>query len=78
MVNGKAESLLGYEGHLFVLGTSVRNRRVFRVTEVLMDEEGEVTVKGIRHNTDKNGNSLISNGLAQRVPGLFTVDGQLE
>ena len=78
VVNGKAESLLGYEGHLFVLGTSVRNRRVFRVTEVLMDEEGEVTVKGIRHNTDENGNSLISNGLAQRVPGLFTIDGQLE
>jgi hypothetical protein len=78
IVGGRAASLAGYVNYLFVLGTSVRNRKVFRATEISMDEEGEVTVKAIRHNTDDQGNSLIANGLKQRIPGLFTIDGRPE
>jgi hypothetical protein len=34
---------------MFVLGAQSNRKRVFRVTEVQMDEEGEVTVKAIEH-----------------------------
>ena len=73
-----AETLAGQKGKLFVLGTNVKNKRVFRVTEVSMDEEGEVTVRGVEHATDGDGNSLISKGLAYLVPGLFTIDRKEE
>lgn len=56
-----ASSLADYDGWLFVLGTAVRAKRVFRITEVQMDEEGEVSVKAIEHACDSNGDSLIAN-----------------
>lgn len=73
-----APALTGSIGQLFVLGTAIRSKRVFRVTEVIMDEEGEVTVRGVQHATDDSGNSLIARGVASRVPGLFTIDGRPE
>lgn len=78
VVNGRATKLSGYAGQLFVLGTVLRNKRVFKVTEVMMDEEGEVTIRGIEHATDANGNSLISRGLATKIGGLFLLDGRPE
>jgi len=48
------------------------------VTEVSMDEEGEVTIRAVEHATDANGKSRIANGLAKRVPGLFLIDGMPE
>lgn len=36
-------------GALFVLGNQVSAKRVFRVTEVAMEEEGEVTIKATEH-----------------------------
>lgn len=56
-----AASLAGYEGWLFVLGTAVKAKRVFRVVEVQMDEEGEVGVKAVEHPCDSSGQSLIAN-----------------
>ena len=47
--NGTAAALAPYAGRLFVLGTTVTRQRVFRVTEVQMDEEGEVSVRAIEH-----------------------------
>jgi hypothetical protein len=73
-----APSLAGFEGFIFVLGNIVQNKRVFRVTEVSMDEEGEVTVRGVEHPTTAEGYSRITNGLTQRVPNLFTIDGRAE
>lgn len=67
-----------YVGYLFVIGTVVNNRRIFRVTEVQMDEEGEVTIRGVFHQTDAQGQSLISRGLVSIVPGLFLIDGRSE
>lgn len=78
ITNNTAIALKSYEGHVFVLGTAIRNKRVFKVTEVSMDEEGEVTVRAVEHAVDNNGLSLISNGLASRVAGLFTIDGRPE
>ena len=76
VVNGKAEALRGLEGYVFVLGKVVRGRRTFRVTEVSMDEEGEVTVRAVEHPTDEDGYSLITKGLASDDSGLFRIDGR--
>jgi hypothetical protein len=43
-----------------------------------MDEEGEVTIRGVEHGTDADGLSLISHGLDAFVPGLFLIDGRRE
>lgn len=73
--SGVASSLKSYAGSLFVLGTSVKNKRVFRVTEVSMDEEGETTIKAVEHPTNSSGESLIAKRLTQT--DQFFVDGAL-
>jgi hypothetical protein len=78
VVNNVATSLKGLDGHVFVLGKVIRNKRTFRVTEVSMDEEGEVTVRAVEHPTDEDGYSLITRGLAGKVSGLFRIDGRFE
>ena len=64
-----AASLATYEGWLFVLGTAVTSKRVFRIVEVQMDEEGEVAVRAVEHACDSSGLSLIANF----SDGLFTI-----
>jgi hypothetical protein len=59
---------------LFVLGKFIENKRVFRITEVSIEEEGEPTVRAVEHPCDVDGNSLIAYGISGYVPGLFTVD----
>lgn len=78
IVDGASAVLRKFKDHVFVLGQVRRNKRVFRATEVSMDEEGEVTIKGVEHGTDADGLSLISEGLGEFVPGLFLIDGNLE
>jgi hypothetical protein len=58
--SGTASALAGYAGHLFVLGTTVTRKRVFRITEVQMDEEGEVSVKAIEHPCEESGSTTLS------------------
>jgi len=70
-----APALSSYEDGLFVLGRSFRNKRVFRVTEVAMDEEGETTIKAVEHPTTSNGRSLIAIDLMAKQ--RFYVDEQL-
>jgi hypothetical protein len=74
ITDNSAAALAPYDGWLFVLGVPAISKRVFRITEVQMDEEGEVSVKGIEHPCDNDGNSLIATGVAAVVPGLFTID----
>jgi len=64
-----ATSLASREGYLYVLGTKVKSRRVFRVNEVQMDEEGEVTIRGTIFPCDASDNSLI----ADFSDNLFTI-----
>jgi len=81
IVNGASAALRKFKDHVFVLGKAIKNKRVFRITEVSMDEEGEVTIKGVEHGTDADGLSLISRGLDVKndfVPGLFLIDGRRE
>lgn len=58
--NNTVSSLAAYENWLFVLGTEVKAKRVFRIVEVQMDEEGEVSVRAVEHPCDANGQSYIA------------------
>ena len=78
VANGAAPSLASRTGDLFVLGHAVRSKRVFRVTEVTMEEEGETTIRAVEHPCDANGQSLIAEGIASYVAGIFTIDGDPE
>lgn len=69
ITNGIASSLSTKEGWLFVLGTKVKQKRVFRVTDVEMDEEGEVTVRASIFPCDADDKSLIADFRAS----LFTI-----
>jgi len=57
---GVAAALANRVGHLFVLGSTQDRKRVFRVSEVQMDEEGEVTVKALEYPCDQSGNEQLS------------------
>jgi hypothetical protein len=78
ITDGAAPALASRAGDLFVLGQAVRSKRVFRVTEVTMEEEGETTVRAVEHPCDANGQSLIAEGIASYVAGIFTIDGDPE
>jgi hypothetical protein len=67
-----AAALASYEGWMFVLGTTITRKRVFRVTEVQMDEEGEVTVKALEHPCEESGSSTLSL-IANLADNLFTI-----
>ena len=69
VTDNTAPELATREGYLYVLGTKVKSRRVFRVNEVQMDEEGEVTVRGTIFPCDAGDNSLI----ADFSDNLFTI-----
>jgi hypothetical protein len=58
--NGTAAALAPYAGRLFVLGTAITRKRVFRVTEVQMDEEGQVSVSAIEHPSIESGSQTLS------------------
>jgi predicted phage tail protein len=60
VTNGTAAALAPYVGRLFVLGTSITRKRVFRVTEVQMDEDGQVSVKAIEHPCVLSGSQTLS------------------
>jgi hypothetical protein len=78
VANGAAPALASRAGDLFVLGQAVRSKRVFRVTEVTMEEEGETTIRAVEHPCNADGQSLIAEGIASYVAGIFTIDGDPE
>mgnify|MGYP006266942937 CR=1 FL=1 len=56
-----ATAIPNYAGSLFVVGLDEMKKRVFKVTEVQMDEEGEVTIRAIEHRCNGSGLSEIAN-----------------
>jgi len=60
IVNNASDALLAYEGWLIVLGNQLTSKRVFRVTEVAMEEEGEVTIKATEHPCEEVGGTTFS------------------
>ena len=72
VTNGVAVSLASKAGSMFVLGAQSNRKRVFRVTEVQMDEEGEVTVKAMEYPCVESGGKLLSR-VADFSNSLFEV-----
>jgi hypothetical protein len=72
--NGQATALAQYKGWLFVLGLLLTQKRVFRVTEVEMSEEGEVTIKAIEHPCEES-NGQTRSLIARQDPSLFKIIG---
>ena len=72
VTNNTASTFSSYPGWLFVLGQSVTNKRVFRITEVQMDEEGEVNVKAVEHPCDVSGSQTLSR-IADFSDANFTI-----
>ena len=70
--NGIAAALAPYADSMFVLGAQSNKKRVFRVTEVQMDEEGEVTIKAMEHPCQDSGGKLLSR-IANFSDSLFDV-----
>lgn len=60
--NGQASALSVYKGTgaLFVLGSQVSAKRVFRVVEVAMEEEGEVSIRAVEHPCEEQGGQARS------------------
>ena len=61
--------LTNNQNFLFVLGVETTTRRIFRVSEVQMDEEGEITVRATIYPCTTDGQSLI----ADFSDNLFTI-----
>jgi hypothetical protein len=72
VVNGTAASLANKAGSMFVLGAQSNRKRVFKVTEVQMDEEGEVTVKATEYPCVASDGKLLSR-IADFSDSLFDV-----
>jgi len=70
--SGSAAALAPYAGYMFVLGAKSDRKRVFRVVEVQMDEEGEITIKAMEHPCDTSGSLLLSR-IANFSGSLFNV-----
>jgi hypothetical protein len=72
--NNAASALSAYDGWLFVLGAVIRNKRIFKVTEVEMDEEGEVTVRASEHPCEEVGGKAQSL-IARQELTLYDIEG---
>jgi hypothetical protein len=70
ILNGVAQNLSVPAGNLFVLGTNTNGKRVFRVTDVSLSEEAEVTVRAVEHPSSISGGSAKSL-VADLSAGLF-------
>ena len=66
---GVASSLSNRVGRLYVMGIASNKKRVFRVTDVEMDEDGEVTVRAIEYPCDSEQRAHV----ADFRPDLFKV-----
>ena len=58
VTNGVASSLSNRAGYMFVLGTGKPSKQVYRVTEVSIEEEGEVSVKALEYPCFESGGKL--------------------
>jgi hypothetical protein len=73
IVNNTAPELAAFEGWLVVFGNQITNKRVFRVTEITMEEEGEVTIRAIEHPCDESSGTTYSR-IVQFDTTLYQID----
>lgn len=60
VTNNTSAQLASYSGYMFVLGQVVTTKRVFRVTQVQMEEDGQVNVKAVDHPCTETGSQTLS------------------
>ena len=53
-----ASSLSGYEGWMFVMGSEKPSKRVFRVTELAIEADGELSVKAVEYPCFEEGGAM--------------------
>ena len=70
--NGVAPGLSDYKGWMFVMGTEKPQKRVYRVTELAIEEEGEVSVKALEYPCFESGGQLRAR-IADFRASKFTV-----
>jgi hypothetical protein len=72
--DGQSSALaaLGGTGTLFVLGTQITSKRVFRVMEVAMEEEGEVNIRAMEYPCAEEGGQTKSL-IARFDEGLYDI-----
>ena len=58
VTDGVASSLSNRAGYMFVLGTGKPSKQVYRVTEVSIEEEGEVAIKALEYPCFESGGKL--------------------
>ena len=58
--NGVASSLRGREKDLYVMGIDPGKKRVFRITEVEMDQDSEVTVRAMEYPCDDEDRAYVA------------------
>jgi len=74
--NGQSSAFAAYAGTgaLFVLGSQVSSKRVFRVVEIAMGEEGEVSVKAVEHQCIEEGGQTKSMiAYFDRNPAIYKI-----
>ena len=54
-ISTAADLAADYVGWMFVMGTDKPSKRVYRVTEVALEEEGELSIKAIEYNCFEEG-----------------------
>ena len=73
IANNTAPELAAFEDWLVVFGNQITSKRVFRVTEITMEEEGEVTIKAIEHPCEE-GNGVTYSRIVQFRSDLYQID----
>lgn len=73
ITNNTAPALSAYEDWLVVFGNQITSKRVFRVTEITMEEEGEVTIKAIEHPCEES-NGITSSRIVQFDESLYQIE----
>lgn len=73
VTNNVAPALSNYSGNLFVLGVPSSHKRVFRVSEVELDEQGEVTIRATEHPCRIVDGNRVQSLIARFSRALFTI-----
>lgn len=73
VTDNASSALVPYQDWLIVLGTQLTNKRVFRVVEVAMEEEGEVMIKAMEHPCQEESGRTLSL-IANLDQNLFLIE----
>jgi len=73
ITDNTAPELAAFEGWLVVFGNQITSKRVFRVTEITMEEEGEVAIKAIEHPCEEQ-DGITRSRIVRFENNLYQID----